>query len=106
VKVAAGRLFPRRRRPTDQCPPALCTAAGLTALVTVKHAAVSAGSSLCLVARNRVVLLPLTITGLDSESDIYPRRDTIDVLGRYDPKQSGSAIGSGWPLWRSSACPT
>jgi anti-anti-sigma factor len=48
------------------------SAAGLTVLVNVKQAAVSAGSSLCLVARTRVVLLPLTITGLDSEFDIYP----------------------------------
>jgi anti-anti-sigma factor len=48
------------------------SAAGLTALVNVKDAAAAVGSSLCLVARTRVVLLPLTITGLDSEFDIYP----------------------------------
>jgi anti-sigma B factor antagonist len=47
-------------------------AAGITVLVKVKQAAVSVGSSLCLVARTRVVLLPLTITGLDGEFDIYP----------------------------------
>lgn len=50
----------------------LLSAAGLTVLVNVKHAAAAAGSSLCLVARTRVVLLPLTITGLDDEFDIYP----------------------------------
>jgi anti-sigma B factor antagonist len=48
------------------------SAAGLTVLVNVKQAAVAAGSSVCLVARTRVVLLPLTITGLDGEFDIYP----------------------------------
>jgi anti-sigma B factor antagonist len=48
------------------------SAAGLTVLVNVKHAAAAVGSSLCLVARTRVVLLPLTVTGLDSEFDIYP----------------------------------
>jgi anti-sigma B factor antagonist len=48
------------------------SAAGLTALVNVKHAAAAAGASLCLVARTRVVLLPLTITGLDAVFDIYP----------------------------------
>jgi anti-sigma B factor antagonist len=46
------------------------SAAGLTVLVNVKQAAVAAGSSLCLVACTRVVLLPLTITGLDAEFDI------------------------------------
>lgn len=48
------------------------SAAGLTALVNVKRVAAAVGSSLCLVARTRVVLLPLTITGLDGEFDIYP----------------------------------
>lgn len=48
------------------------SAAGLTALVNVKHAAAAAGSNLCLVARTRVVLLPLTITDLAGEFDIYP----------------------------------
>jgi anti-sigma B factor antagonist len=48
------------------------SAAGLAVLVNVKHAAAAAGASLCLVARTRVVLLPLTITGLDSEFDTYP----------------------------------
>lgn len=48
------------------------SAAGLTVLVNIKRTAVAAGSSLRLVARTRVVLLPLTITGLDGEFDIYP----------------------------------
>jgi anti-sigma B factor antagonist len=47
-------------------------AAGLTVLVTVREAAVTAGVRLCLVAHTRVVLLPLTITGLDRVFDIYP----------------------------------
>ena len=48
-------------------------AAGLAALVNVKKAAVAVGSSLCLVAGTRVVLRPLTITGLSGEFDIYPK---------------------------------
>ncbi len=47
-------------------------AAGLAVLVNVREAAVTAGSSLCLIARTRVVLRPLTITGLDGVFDIYP----------------------------------
>jgi anti-sigma B factor antagonist len=47
-------------------------AAGLAVLVNVKRAAVAAQSRLRLVARTRVVLLPLTITGLAGEFDIYP----------------------------------
>jgi len=47
-------------------------AAGLAVLVNVKRAAVVAESRLRLVARTRAVLLPLTITGLDGEFDIYP----------------------------------
>lgn len=47
-------------------------AAGLTVLVDVREAAVAAGVRLSLVARTRVVLLPLTITGLDREFDISP----------------------------------
>jgi anti-sigma B factor antagonist len=52
-------------------------AVGLTVLVTVWDAAVAAGTGLCAVARTRVVLLPLTITGLDRVFDIYP--DLADV---------------------------
>lgn len=48
------------------------SAAGLAVLADVREAAVAAGSSVCLVARTRVVLLPMTITGLDREFDIYP----------------------------------
>ncbi|MPZ82547.1 MAG: anti-sigma factor antagonist [Actinophytocola sp.] len=48
------------------------SAAGLTVLVNAKQAAVAAGRSLCVVACARVVLLPLTITGLDGVFDIYP----------------------------------
>jgi anti-anti-sigma factor len=54
------------------------SAAGLTVLVNVREAAVTAGSSLCLVACTRAVLLPLTITGLDGEFDIYP--ELVDAL--------------------------
>lgn len=47
-------------------------AAGLTVLVNVKRAAVAAQRRLRLVARTSVVLIPLTITGLAGEFDIYP----------------------------------
>jgi anti-anti-sigma factor len=47
-------------------------AAGLTVLVTAREAAAAAGVRLSLVARTRVVLLPITITGLDREFDIRP----------------------------------
>jgi anti-anti-sigma factor len=47
-------------------------AAGLTVLATVNEAAAAAGVKLCVVARTRVVLLPLTITGLDSMFQISP----------------------------------
>lgn len=47
-------------------------AAGLTVLVTVREAAMAAGTSLCLVAHSRLVLLPLMITGLDGVFDICP----------------------------------
>jgi hypothetical protein len=40
--------------------------------VNVKHVAAVVGSGMCLVVRTRVVLLPLTITGLDSVSDSCP----------------------------------
>jgi anti-sigma B factor antagonist len=54
------------------------SAAGLTVVVNVKKAAAAAGSSLCLVAGTRVVLRPLTITGLSREFDIYPKlADTL-----------------------------
>jgi len=45
-------------------------AAGLTVLVYAREAAVAAGTTLCLVASARPVLLPLTITGLDGMFDI------------------------------------
>lgn len=48
------------------------SAAGLTVLVNTRQAAVAAGIKLCLVASTRPVLLPLTITGLDSMFDISP----------------------------------
>lgn len=48
------------------------SAAGLTALVNGREAADAAGIDLCLVAGTRVVLRPLTITGLDGVFDIYP----------------------------------
>jgi anti-sigma B factor antagonist len=48
-------------------------AAGLTVL-TAREAAVAAGAELCVVANSRLVLLPLTITGLDHVFDIHPNR--------------------------------
>ncbi|MDT7789669.1 MAG: anti-sigma factor antagonist [Pseudonocardiales bacterium] len=47
-------------------------AAGITVLVAARRAAETAGIRMCLVARTRVVLLPLTITGLDSVFDVCP----------------------------------
>jgi anti-sigma B factor antagonist len=47
-------------------------AAGLTVLATVRHAALAVGVGLGLVAHTRPVLLPLTITGMHTQFDIYP----------------------------------
>lgn len=47
-------------------------AAGLNVLATIRAAALAAGTGLCLVAHTRPVLLPLTITGMHTEFDIYP----------------------------------
>ncbi len=47
-------------------------ATGLTVLLTAKEAAAAAGVRLSLVAHTRVVLLPIMITGLDSEFDLRP----------------------------------
>jgi len=47
-------------------------AAGLTVLVAAREAAEMAGIKMCLVARTRVVLRPLAITGLDSVFDVCP----------------------------------
>lgn len=55
-------------------------AAGLTVLVETREAAAVAGTTLCLVASTRPVLLPLTITDLDSLFDISP--DLTDALVR------------------------
>jgi anti-sigma B factor antagonist len=52
-------------------------AAGLAVLGAVRAAAVAAGTRLCLVADTQVVLLPLTIIGLDRVFDIYS--DLADV---------------------------
>ena len=62
-------------------------AAGLTVLAAVRDAAVAMGTRLSVVARTRVVLLPLTITGLDRVLDIYP--DLADVT----PSPGGGADG-------------
>jgi anti-sigma B factor antagonist len=48
------------------------SAAGLTVLATVRQAALAVGTGLCLVAHTRPVLLPLTITGMHTQFDIYP----------------------------------
>ncbi|WP_434446795.1 STAS domain-containing protein [Lentzea sp. E54] len=47
-------------------------AAGLTDLVIARRTAQEVGVRLRLVARTRVVLRPLTITGLDELFDVYP----------------------------------
>ncbi|GAB3459756.1 STAS domain-containing protein [Actinophytocola sediminis] len=47
-------------------------AAGLTVLVAARQAAALTGNTLCVVAPQRLVLRPLTITGLDRELDIHP----------------------------------
>jgi anti-anti-sigma factor len=65
-------------------------AAGLTVLIAVRDAAKAARIRLSVIAHARVVLLSLTITGLDRMFDIYPaladappfRGDGPD--GRYD----------------------
>ncbi len=54
--------------------------AGLTVLVNAREAAAMAGVTLCLVASTRPVLMPLTVTGLDSVFDISP--DLTDALVR------------------------
>lgn len=56
------------------------SAAGLTVLVNARAAAVAAGGSVCLVARTRVVLLPLTITGLDCGFDIFPELADVPLF--------------------------
>jgi len=47
-------------------------AAGLTVLLNVTRAMVAAESRLRLIARTHAVLLPLTVSGLAGEFDIYP----------------------------------
>lgn len=47
-------------------------AAGLSVLATVRQAALAVGVGLCLVANTRPVLLPLTITGMHTQFDVYP----------------------------------
>ncbi|HEX6354865.1 STAS domain-containing protein [Actinophytocola sp.] len=47
-------------------------ATGLTVLAVGREEAVAVGTRLFVVARTRVVLLPLTITGMDRMFDIYP----------------------------------
>ncbi|MGZ3144368.1 STAS domain-containing protein [Lentzea chajnantorensis] len=53
----------------------LC-AAGLTVLVALEKTARQAGAVLCVVARNRQVCTPLTITGLSAVLDLH-----LDVAG-------------------------
>lgn len=67
-------------------------AAGLSVLAEVRTAADAAGVGLCLVARTRPVLLPLTVTGLDVVFDVYPYVDGVPVRGRFpDQRSSRSA---------------
>lgn len=47
-------------------------AAGLSVLATARQATLAVGVGLCLVAHTRPVLLPLTITGMHTQFDIYP----------------------------------
>jgi anti-sigma B factor antagonist len=47
-------------------------AAGLTVLATARQATLAVGTGLCLVANTRPVLLPLTITAMHTQFDIYP----------------------------------
>lgn len=63
---------PTRQMVVDLTAVGFFGAAGLTVLATVRRAALAVGTGLCLVARTRPVLLPLTITGMDTLYDIYP----------------------------------
>ena len=63
-------------------------AAGLTVLATVRQAAKAVGTGLCLVAHTRPVLLPLTITGMHTQFDIYP--DQAHALHRVAGGPPGS----------------
>ncbi len=72
------------------------SAAGLTVLLVVREAALMAGSRLCVVARSRLVRLPLMITGLSGVLDLH--LDVADALlcpslpagpRLVDPRQPG-----------------
>ena len=63
---------PARRLIVDLTAVGLLGAAGLTVLATAKQATLAVGTGLGLVAHTRPVLLPLTITGMHSQFDIYP----------------------------------
>jgi anti-sigma B factor antagonist len=63
---------PDRRLIVDLTAVRFFGAAGLTVLATVRQATLAVGTGLCLVANTRPVLLPLTITGMHTQFDIYP----------------------------------
>ncbi len=63
---------PDRRLIVDLTAVGFVGAAGLTVLATVRQATLAVGTGLCLVANTRPVLLPLTITGMHTQFDIYP----------------------------------
>ena len=47
-------------------------AAGLSVLATVRQAELAVGVGLCLVVTTRRVLVPLTVTGMRTQFDLYP----------------------------------
>lgn len=63
---------PARRLIVDLTAVGFFGAAGLTVLATAKQGALAVGVGLCLVVNTRPVLLPLTITGMHTQFDIYP----------------------------------
>jgi anti-sigma B factor antagonist len=63
---------PGRRLIVDHTAVGFFGAAGLNILATVRQAIQAMGIGLCLVAHTRPVLLPLAVTGMHTEFDIYP----------------------------------
>ena len=63
---------PDRRLIVDLTAVGFLGVAGVTVLATAREATLAMGTGLCLVAHTRPVLLPLTITGMHTQFDIYP----------------------------------
>ena len=78
---------PDRRLIVDFAAVGFFGAAGLTVLATARQAALAVGVGLGLVAHTRPVLLPLTITGMHTQFDIYP--DLAHALRRAAGGQGG-----------------